>query len=153
MSALAETAGLAPALQWTDDWLLGHDGMDACHQECATLLGQLLAAEDAQLVTVFDRFIAHLTEHFEAEAEMMRRTDFPPRQCHLDEHAAVMSSVLEVRHRLADGNLPLVRALARELGAWFPAHTQHLDSALAHWVSRHRLGGKPVVLKRRAVLG
>ncbi|MES2784211.1 MAG: hypothetical protein V4684_02015, partial [Pseudomonadota bacterium] len=40
------------------------------------------------------------------------------------------------------------RRLADELAHWFPAHVQHLDSALAHWVSKRRTGGKPIVLRR-----
>lgn len=148
MNRLSGASGIASPIQWMDDWLLGHDGMDACHKEFATLLAHLQSADDEDLVSVFDRFIKHLREHFDAEDVMMLRTNFPPRQCHMDEHAAVMKSVFEVRQQLAAGNRPLVRRLANELAAWFPAHTQYMDSALAHWVNKTRLGGKTLVLKR-----
>jgi hypothetical protein len=36
----------------------------------------------------------------------------------------------------------------RELIQWFPSHADHLDSALAHWISKLRTGGRPVVLRR-----
>lgn len=150
MSANADTGASAPcdAVRWSDDLLLGHAEMDDCHRAFVRQLEQLQLAGDARLESLLDQFIEHLQAHFAHEEQMMRDTDFPPRQCHMDEHAAVMRSVCEVRYRLADGDRQLVRALARALADWFPAHTHHLDSALAHWVNKRRLGGKPIVLKR-----
>jgi hypothetical protein len=40
------------------------------------------------------------------------------------------------------------RRLGSELAAWFPGHADYLDSALAHWMCKRTLGGKPVVLRR-----
>lgn len=78
----------------------------------------------------------------------MRDTAFPPRDCHIDEHAAVLKSVHEVQALLAEGNVQACRALVLALVNWFPGHATHLDSALAHWLSKQRFGGKPVVLRR-----
>ena len=86
----------------------------------------------------------------------MRETVFPPRDCHIDEHAAVMKSVRDVQALLAsaDDNCReqahlTARALALALQDWFPGHATHLDSALSHWMCMQRHGGKPVVLRRR----
>ena len=38
----------------------------------------------------------------------MEQTQFPPRQCHIDEHTAVLNSVAEVRALLAEGNTGFV---------------------------------------------
>ena len=73
---------------------------------------------------------------------------FPPRECHIDEHAAVMQSVDDVRLLLSRGDTAVCRRLVAELIQWFPSHADHLDSALAHWISKLRTGGKPVVLRR-----
>ena len=43
----------------------------------------------------------------------------------------------------------LCRDLTKALVDWFPGHATHLDSALAHWLSKQRFGGKPVVIRRR----
>ena len=75
-------------------------------------------------------------------------TDFPARECHIDEHAAVMRSVEKVRELLAQGQCGPCRRLADELARWFPGHADYLDSALAHWMCKKRLGGKPVVIRR-----
>lgn len=78
----------------------------------------------------------------------MVETDFPARECHMDEHAAVLRSVAQVGAQLAQGDVAECRRLAEELVNWFPGHADYLDSALAHWVCKQRLGGKPVVLRR-----
>ena len=50
--------------------------------------------------------------------------------------------------QLAEGNVALCRDLTEALVDWFPGHATHLDSALAHWLSKQRFGGKPVVIRR-----
>jgi hemerythrin len=47
--------------------------------------------------------------------------------------------------------MEIARRLGRELAAWFPAHADYLDSALAQWMVKSRFGGAPVVLKRSVV--
>jgi hemerythrin len=78
----------------------------------------------------------------------MLQTEFPPRECHLDEHAAVLRSAEEVREHVTAGRLDAVRSFTEALANWFPGHAAHLDSALAHWLVKRRHGGKPVVFRR-----
>ena len=78
----------------------------------------------------------------------MQETDFPARECHTDEHAAVLQSMQAVTRLVADGDFEAGRHLGRALADWFPGHAVYLDSALAHWMCSKRLGGKPVVLRR-----
>ena len=79
----------------------------------------------------------------------MESTGFPPRQCHMDEHDAVLKSVHEVQAYLREGgDVHNGRRLARELTKWFPGHADYMDSALAQWISKQRTGGAPVVIRR-----
>jgi hemerythrin len=91
----------------------------------------------------------HSREHFAAEERWMESTDFPARGCHADEHAAVLASMEGVTRRVADGDFEAARRLGRALVEWFPNHADYLDSALATWMCKKRLGGSPVVLRRR----
>jgi hemerythrin len=91
---------------------------------------------------------AHLRAHFGAEDRWMRETDFPPGDCHMDEHAAVLRSADEVEPLVAGGNLAVGRSFLQELARWFPGHADYLDSALAAWMCKRQFGGKPVVLQR-----
>ena len=138
-----------PTLAWHDDLLLGDARMDREHEEFVALVAALKLAPDDDLAARLDAFAAHAAAHFDTEDRCMAETDFPARACHADEHAAVLRSVEGVRRRVAQGDFAVARRLAAELEAWFPAHVVHLDSALAHWLCKRRLGGKPVVVRRR----
>ena len=135
-------------LTWGDALLMGHGPMDEIHEEFVQLAGQLETASDAKLPELLQAMETHLQHHFAEEDQWMLSTNFPPRDCHIDEHAAVLKSVAEVREKLAEGNVALCRDLTKALVDWFPGHATHLDSALAHWLSKQRFGGKPVVIRR-----
>jgi len=138
----------ADDLQWSDALLVGYPPMDNIHREFVETVKALLNATDADLPRRLDAFAEHARRHFGEEDRWMVETDFPASECHIDEHAAVMRSVEQVRYLLERGDSSECRRLARELMRWFPGHADYLDSALAHWMSKRRFGGKPVVLKR-----
>jgi hemerythrin-like metal-binding protein len=140
-----------PPSSWHADLQVGHAPMDHEHEVFRQLIGALQQAADADLAPALDALAAHAEKHFADENGAMEETDFPARACHADEHAAVLRSVRGVQRRLATGDVAVVRRLCAELQAWFPAHVQHLDSALAQWICKLRLGGKPVVLRRSLV--
>jgi hemerythrin-like metal-binding protein len=135
-------------IQWGDEFLLGYGPIDGVHEEFVDLLGRLQGATETELPALLDQFAAHCTAHFEMENGWMLETEFPPRECHIDEHAAVLASVHEVQGLLAEGNVGICRELVAQLADWFPKHADQLDSALAHWMTKKRLGGKPVVVRR-----
>lgn len=150
------TASIADAqtdsMQWGDNFLLGYDPMDAIHKEFVELLGFLLQASEEQMPALLNALAKHAREHFEAENTWMEETQFPPRQCHMDEHAAVLKSIDQVSALVAEKHYDNVPSLAQALADWFPGHADHLDSALAHWMCKRSLGGKPVVLRRNIPL-
>jgi hemerythrin len=150
------TAVPTPASIWSDEFLLGFALMDEVHKEFIQFAGRLLKAPQAELSVALDEMAVHLDRHFGLEDKWMRETEFPPRDCHIDEHAAVMKSVREVQALLASADENgseqahfTARSLAVALQDWFPGHATHLDSALSHWMCKQRHGGKPVVLRRR----
>ncbi|WP_342593214.1 bacteriohemerythrin [Ramlibacter agri] len=129
---------------------LGYAPMDKVHAEFDELLQRAAtvqaAAEWPPLLREID---AHLHQHFEAEDRWMRETDFPPRDCHIDEHAAVLKSSGEVLALAEQGNVNPAPSFVAELARWFPGHADYLDSALAAWMCKRTFGGKPVVLHRK----
>ena len=144
------TADDTPApLQWHDGLLLGYQPMDATHEEFVLCVAALQRASAAELPARLEAFAEHAVRHFGEEDRWMEQTQFPARECHINEHAAVLKSVREVQALLAQGNTELCRRLAQELAQWFPGHADYLDSALAHWMCKQRLGGKPVVIRRQ----
>jgi hemerythrin len=130
--------------------VLGHAEMDGVHAEFEALLASAGCCSDQELLCQLDALTSHLESHFAMEDAWMSQGDFPPRECHVAEHAAVLRSASEVRPLVAAGNLVVGRSFIRALRDWFPAHATHLDSALATWICKQRLGAKPLVFHRVA---
>lgn len=136
--------------KWRDDFLLGYDPLDDNHREFVDCVAGVLQAPDDGVGEAFDRLRDHLANHFAIEDQWMNETAFPPKQCHMDEHAAVLRSAAEVEQMLRnEGNTQNCRRFAEALMKWFPGHADLLDSALAHWMCKRVHGGKPVVLRRK----
>ena len=135
-------------ISWSDSMLVGFKPMDDEHIAFVEMIEQMQNAAADDLPMLLDQFADVAHSHFDSENKMMEETQFPPRQCHIDEHMAVLNSVTEVRELLAKGHFNIGASLVNELAKWFPGHVTHLDSALSHWICKQQLGGKPVVIKR-----
>lgn len=133
---------------WSDAFVLGYDPIDDTHREFVERVAALQRASDADLLARLDDFARHAEVHFGAEDRWMRETDFPPRDCHIGEHAAVLSSLQQVRERVAAGDFAVGRSFTEALVDWFPGHADYLDSALAAWMFKRRHGGRPLVFRR-----
>lgn len=137
-------------MDWSDLYALGHPRMDEHHEAFALAARQLRDCTAADAGQALQGMVDHLEEHFGQEDAWMNTSAFPPRDCHIKEHAAVLSSVREVLEAVTQhrADITLVHHLADSLWRWFPAHVDHLDSALAAWLTSRQHGGKPVVLRR-----
>jgi hemerythrin len=133
---------------WRDELVLGHPSMDATHREFVDCVDRLLRADDARLGAALDDFERHARRHFADEDDDMRASQYDAAGCHIDEHAAVLASLAQVRDMLSRGRPDVVRAFARELARWFPEHVQVMDQGLARWLAQQRLGGAPIAIRR-----
>jgi hemerythrin-like metal-binding protein len=144
-------------LHWSDAFLLGYGPMDATHEEFVACVQALQTCGDAEFTNALRAFRTHAESHFGMEKRWMEETEFPGRDCHIDEHAAVLRSVNEVIALLeqdpSEHHLAIGRNLTVHLVRWFPGHADHLDSALSHWMCKRSFGGKPVVIRRDAIGG
>lgn len=130
--------------------LLGYGPIDERHVEFVEVVSALQSSAESDLPERLAAVANHLKAHFDEEERWMRETQFPAHECHADEHAAVLRSVLEVQALLERGDGTECYRLANELARWFPGHADYMDAALAHWMCKRRLGGKPIVLRRSA---
>ena len=138
----------AAPLLWNDSLLLGDPEMDAVHEEFVACIAAVAQAAQPAVADAFAELERHARSHFDLEDTWMRENDFPARECHINEHAAVMASIVEVRQRVDAGETVHAYKLAQALADWFPGHADYLDSALAAWMCKRRWGGKPVVIRR-----
>jgi hemerythrin-like metal-binding protein len=149
------TPASSGSFTWSDERLLGFARMDDIHVEFYDVVRELLFSDEASVVKALERFEQHAIEHFGEEDTWMQSTGFPPRDCHMEEHAAVLQSAREVKALVSEGNAgaDMAHSFALHLFEWFPGHAAHLDSALAAWMCKQKHGGKPVVLRRRPLAG
>lgn len=132
---------------------LGDPGLDQDHAELQRLIDQLLKADAAQAPAALDALKAHAATHFAMEDGELQRIGDSNASCHLDEHAAVLRSLDEVRALLERPDPPrdMVLRLGVELLRWLPEHVQVMDAGIAAVRTRERFGGVPVQITRRGV--
>ena len=135
-------------LDWDDRYLVGLRSIDESHHEFTAAVSVLLRAGDDTVGASLDALAQHLEEHFGNEERLMEKFDFPPRECHADEHHNVLASVREVQTLVAAGEFEMGRDIARALANWFPGHCDYMDSALAAWIVKKTTNGAPVVVRR-----
>jgi hemerythrin-like metal-binding protein len=122
--------------------------MDSIHAEFEALLRRASSPGPQDWPALLAELDDHLRSHFAAEDQWMEDTAFPPRTCHMDEHAAVLKSSQEVLERARAGDCGPAPSFVAALADWFPGHLDYLDSALAAWMCKRQFGGTPVVLRR-----
>ncbi|RMA59949.1 hemerythrin-like metal-binding protein [Acidovorax sp. 100] len=133
---------------WDEEFSVGDGGMDDTHREFVDCVDAMLRATDAQQGAALSAFESHARRHFLEEDDAMRDSAYSSAGCHVDEHAAVLKSLDEVRDALAQGRHEVVRHFAQALAEWFPRHAQVMDLGLARWLQQRRIGGSPVVIQR-----
>jgi hemerythrin-like metal-binding protein len=129
-------------LEWSDALALDLPAMDDTHQEFVELLAKVEKAPDAKLLEQWTELIDHTDDHFGREDEWMQNTRFASSNCHSMQHKVVLQVMREGQKHGRDGNLAMVRDMARELALWFPQHAQSMDAALA--LHLRRIGYDPV---------
>lgn len=127
-SLSATAAASPPRLAWSDGLALGLDAMDRTHREFVDLLAQVALAGDESVPSAWAALIGHTQAHFDQEDRWMRDTGFASGNCHATQHRVVLSVM---REGAASGQVAMIRQMADELAAWFPAHAQTMDAALA----------------------
>jgi hemerythrin-like metal-binding protein len=127
-----------PALEWSQDYVLDLPQMDDTHQEFVKLLAAVEAASDANVIPAWQELVAHTEAHFNREDRWMVETRFAASNCHSTQHQVVLEIMQKGAEEGSQGNLEMVRQMAKELAVWFPQHAHSMDAALATHL--HRVG-------------
>lgn len=135
---------------------LGDPRLDRDHAELQNLAQHLAQTRNRQeVIAALDALAQHCAAHFATEDEDLRvMQGNDDAVCHIDEHAAVLKSLAEVKdwvngHDDVVGMSNLVQSLCAELERWLPEHVQYMDSAVAAYRSKNRFGGVPVAFAPR----
>lgn len=127
---------------------IGYARLDEDHDEFVGLVSRLRHAGSEDVLAAHAALHDHAIQHFAFEDSLMGPHDFASKECHLDEHAAVLHSFDEVRTALLAGNAAVAARFADHLLEWLPAHVDALDRQLAKFIFYRETGGAPVLLHR-----
>lgn len=118
-----------PSMTWSESLSNNLAPMDETHREFVECYNTVANAAPEDFLSAFDRLIEHAKGHFDLENAWMLAVDFPG--CHRAEHDRVLAVMLDIRKRVAAGDLFFARRLIEELPAWFENHVNGMDAALA----------------------
>jgi hemerythrin len=129
-------------IQWTQALAVGHDEIDAQHQELFRRLGRLLDAmlkgDTTEIARLFDFLGTYVVEHFGAEERLMRESAFPGFAVHKAAHERFVRDYQELR-KVFDSNGASSAVTIRTktwIVDWLKAHIAGTDQQLA----RHLVG-------------
>ena len=126
------------ALEWSNDFVLNLPQMDDTHQEFVELLADVECASDSAVIPAWQALVAHTEAHFSREDRWMVETRFAATNCHSTQHQIILQIMQRGAEEGQNGNLEMVRQMAKELAVWFPQHAHSMDAALATHL--HRVG-------------
>jgi hemerythrin len=133
----------------------GDTQLDADHRNIQNAIDVLCSAGDSARISALDELRKVVASHFETEDIDLQRMGDGNAKCHIDEHAAVLVSLDDVRIALVSRERDeefksnLVSRLGTQLLQWLPMHVREMDTSLVKYRIAQRFGGAPVNLVRR----
>lgn len=127
-------------ISWSDKkFVLGIDEVDDFRREFVQLVNALDDASGSAFIGIFAELLYRTRDYFEVENSFMKRSSYPTRHEHEEEHRQIVGELTRLQQRLKKGQIPLVRSYVRErLPNWFMQHTHTVDNTLAeHLKTRH----------------
>lgn len=121
--------------------------MNRDHAEFALLRDRLLGLLTAgatveQLRSSLDALVEHTRLHFAAEEQAMQDAGFPVYVVHKGEHDRVLAEMAARAEswKQAGDNGVLRDWIERDVGAWFLAHINSMDTVTARFIAAQRSG-------------
>lgn len=128
------------SLEWIDGYKIGHDEIDAQHQELFKLANKFLNAKDKVNLTECAMGLFKYTRvHFKHEEDLMHEIGYPAIEMHLAQHTELISLLNDVAHNISDDSLDM-GDLEFFLSAWLIGHIGSSDVRLANYVNLHAEG-------------
>jgi hemerythrin-like metal-binding protein len=127
--------------EWTEEWSVGVDTIDAQHRELFAAINTLLREEgktpSRDLAQVLDYLENYVSNHFGLEETYMRRLSYPEFPSHKGEHVAFINDFYDLRDEYDNnGASPeLADKMGRYMGDWLVNHIGKVDKALGAFLS------------------
>jgi hemerythrin len=109
-------------IRWIDAYKIGHEQIDAEHQELFKLVNQFLLANDKGSLTLSAMGMFKYTrEHFTHEEDLMHDLGYPSIRDHVGQHNDLLSRLNGIAENIANDTL----------------NKPDLESFLSHWLLNH----------------
>ncbi|MBJ6800269.1 bacteriohemerythrin [Geomonas propionica] len=128
-------------IEWTTDLAIGVNEIDEQHKEIFRRFDRLLTAcnegkgneEVLKLLLFLEDYVK---EHFAAEEQLQKGSNYPDYPAHKAQHVAFMADVhkLTSSFREEGATLPLVIQTNRTLADWLIRHIKKVDTAFARYL-------------------
>lgn len=124
------------AIEWQDRYGLGDAEIDAQHQTLFALVNELLSAtEKSHLTGAVANLLKHTRDHFAHEEMVMRSTNYPGLQTHVEQHNTLLSKLGNASELIANYSLTMAN-LESFLSAWLLNHMETLDAPLVSYIGQ-----------------
>jgi hemerythrin len=119
---------------WKNAYKIGHEQIDAEHQELFGLVNKFLAAdEQGELTLCAMRMFKYTREHFTHEEDLMRDIGYPSIRDHVKQHNELLSRLNSVAESIANNTLDKP-GLSAFLAHWLLNHIGTSDAELAGYL-------------------
>ena len=125
-------------LDRSDAISLGLPFMEQARARFARLLALVDEAGSAALPAAWRELLECAAEHFACEDIWMRASGFAPGKDHAAQHRVVLEVMREGAVHAAEGRLPQLREMARQLRDWYEKHVRTMDAPLARHLRNPR---------------
>lgn len=120
-----------PVIQWTPDFSVGVESLDADHKVLISLINQLDEAirtrEPVETVRrVLDALLGYTDYHFSREEALMESAEYPDRDAHIRTHRTLRAQVADIRDRYVRNPESI--------------HAREVLAFLRNWLASHIMG-------------
>jgi len=131
-------------VEWTDDFSVNVEEIDAQHKKLITMLNTLheaLLSNKGKDVykNVIDSMIEYATIHFKTEEEYMVKFDFPGYPEHKAEHERFVQETLRLQTNFRETGFTLTYPVVQFLKKWLKDHIVETDKKYSIPFNEHGL--------------
>jgi hemerythrin len=124
-------------IDWSDEYLVGHEQIDYQHQRLFDMINQLYQEKDqtpdmSMLVEIFlEQLIQYTDFHFSIEEQYMREIKYADYDGHKKIHDHLRGKVIDLKNAFMAGRAKLDDSVFEFLRDWLVEHIGKKDKALA----------------------
>lgn len=126
-------------ISWRPELELGVDMMDRHHRGMVRLCGAISDRAGSRsggraASELFMELVGLTAMHFEAEEELMRRSDYPGRVDHQDRHHELSLLLRSWEHRARQGQMRFNNSFLQHLSRWIENHILGSDKGFSRFL-------------------